>query len=270
MEPHERIIVALDVPTLEQAKQHVCTLAPHVGIFKVGLELCEAVGTPQVVQFIHGLGGLVFRDGKYKDIPNTVAGAARSVVQPGVRMINLHCDGGSNMMREASTAIVEVSEARRLPRPLLLGVTVLTSLSYEDFVELGILEHNTEAEEMMDGIDGACTLEEYHENCAQFFVLRWASLAQQCGLDGIVCSPWETENVRDACGPRFVIVNPSIRPNWAKDPHDQKRCATPADAIRAGADYLVIGRPILKPPPEIGSPVDAAKRIADEIAAAAP
>lgn len=259
-EAKERIIVALDVDSLDKARSLVEDLAPHVGCFKVGLELITSVGGPQVVDFIHSLGGQVFYDGKFKDIPNTVAGASRAVAKLGVKMFNIHCLGGSAMMKAARQATEEVSQAQNKPQPLILGVTLLTSLSYEDLVELGIYDE-------LNIADPEELAQLKKERIERLAVNALAWLAQENGLDGVIASPQEIEAIRRYCQPEFLVVTPGIRPEWAVA-GDQKRIMTPGKAIKAGADYLVIGRPITKPPEEIGTPVDAAKKIAEEIAEA--
>ncbi len=242
-----RIFVALDVPTLPEALAHVHTLHPHVGGFKVGLELCTSVGVPQVVAAISSAGGSVFLDLKFKDIPNTVAGAVRAIAQTcptGVRMLTLHCDGGSAMVEaavEALHACEHIYASIPAPVPLLLGVSVLTSIDAHTLThELGV----------------ASSVEAH--------VVRLALLAQRAGLHGVVASPHEVAAIRHACGDNFLIVTPGVRPTWFAT-GDQRRVMTPADARQAGADYLVIGRPILAEPADIGGPVSAAQRIADEL-----
>lgn len=233
----KRILVALDVPTLSEALGLVEQLKGKVGGFKVGLELCNSEGTNRVIETISAAGGDLFVDLKFKDIPNTVAGAVRAVAKPGVKMFNLHCDGGLEMMRTA----VETARAAMAKPPLIIGVTVLTSWS-EDALrsQLGIRER----------------LEDY--------VVRMASLAQEAGLDGVVCSARETAAVKRTCGQQFLTVTPSIRPQWAVG-NDQRRPLTPADALATGTDYMVIGRPITNPPAAIGSPVAAVERIVAEL-----
>ena len=234
------ILVALDVPTIGEALELVTELRDVVGGFKVGMELCMAEGTPQVIDAISGAGGAVFLDLKFKDIPNTVAGAARGMRRPGVAMFNVHTDGGAAMMRAA------VAEVRDLPdRPLVLGVTVLTSI-----------DAPTLHEELR--VPGPVADQ----------VLHLALLARDAGLDGVVCSAHEVATIRAACGEAFVTVVPGIRPDWPDIAvSDQRRVLTPAAAVHAGAHFIVIGRPITRPPARIGRPVDAARRILDEIAA---
>src|SRR3989344_5123014 len=233
MEAKDRIIVALDVDSLDKAKSLVKILAPHVGCFKVGLELLTAVGAPKVVEFVHSLGGQVFYDGKFNDIPNTVGGAARAVAGLNVKMFNVHASAGIEAMMAAVS---------NKGQSLVLAVTVLTSLE----------ENN--AHLIFGGPSKAKVLQ----------LTRDAKIA---GCDGIICSPQELELLgkQKELG-SLLKVTPGVRPEWAAA-GDQKRIMTPAEAIKAGADYLVIGRPITKPPAEIGTPADAAKKIAEEISA---
>lgn len=235
MNVKDRIIVALDVDSLDKARPLVESLAPYVGCFKVGLQLLTAVGAPKVVEFVHSLGGQVFYDGKFCDIPNTIAGASEAVSGLGVKMFNVHASIGVEAMIEAVC---------NKGKSLLLAVTVLTSLE----------ENNAHL------IFGAPTKAK---------VLQLARDAKLAGCDGIICSPQEL----DLLGKQrelndMIKVTPGVRPEWATT-GDQKRIMTPAEAIKAGATALVIGRPITKPPAEMGiTPVDAAKMIAEEITSA--
>ena len=233
--PRERLLVALDAPDLDAALALVAQLRPHVGGFKVGLELCTAAGAPRVVEAVAGAGGAVFLDLKLHDIPNTVAGAVRAAcaLGPAVRMLTLHASGGLAMLRAAAEAAAPFPQ-----RPLLLGVTVLTSV---------------DAAALRDELGVAAPLE------AQ--VLQLARLAQAAGLDGVVASPHEAAAIRRACGPGLLIVTPGVRPAWA-DAGDQRRVLTPAEALASGADYLVVGRPITAAP----DPAAAAARIVEELA----
>ncbi len=234
MEAKDRIIVALDVDSLEKAKPLVESLVPHVGCFKVGLELLTAAGGPIAVEVVQSLGGQVFYDGKFDDIPNTVAGAAKAVAGLKVGMFNVHASAGIEAMMAA---------VANKGRSLVLAVTVLTSLE----------ENN--AYLIFGGPSKAK-------------VLQLARDAKFAGCDGVICSPQELELLgkqKELEG--LLRVTPGVRPEWAVA-RDQKRIMTPTEAIKAGADYLVIGRPITKPLEEIGTPVDAAKKIAEEIAAA--
>jgi len=221
MEARERLCIALDVPTLREAEKIVDDIADIVGMFKIGLQLYTAEG-PRIVNAIHGLGGRVFLDLKFHDIPNTVAAAAREVVRLNVAMFNLHASGGLAMMSAARQAVLEEADRLGVPAPRVLAVTVLTSISQPQLRnELGV-EHELKSQ-----------------------VLALAELAATANLDGVVASPKETQSIRKARGSGFVVVTPGIRPTWAADVADQKRVTTPSDAIKAGSDILVVGRPVL-------------------------
>ncbi|MDO8461961.1 MAG: orotidine-5'-phosphate decarboxylase [Deltaproteobacteria bacterium] len=231
MTPSDRIIVALDVDNLEKAKGLVEGLSPHVGCFKVGLELITAAGAPQVVKFIHTLGGEIFFDGKFDDIPNTVGAASKAVAAMGVKMFNVHASCGIESMKAA---------VANKGKSLLLAVTVLTSID----------------EKTCQHIFGKSPAEK---------VLQLALDAAEAGVDGIICSPKDLSSLsKESKLKNLMKVTPGVRPDWASK-GDQKRTMTPAEAIRAGATALVIGRPITSPPTEIGTPVDAAKKILEEI-----
>jgi orotidine-5'-phosphate decarboxylase len=208
---HERLIVALDVPTAEAARALVDRLAGGVGLFKVGSQLFTATG-PGFVQEIVGRGEKVFLDLKFHDIPNTVAGAVSSASRLGVSLIDVHGLGGRAML-EAAVGALPAMQTR------LLAITILTS---HDEMTLGQI-----------GVNGSV-----HDS-----VRRLALLARDAGLDGVVASPHEVALIREACGTDFLIVTPGIRPAGAAT-GDQSRAATPATALAAGADYLVVGRPI--------------------------
>lgn len=233
--PKDRIIIALDVKDKDEAARVVSGLK-DARTFKVGLELFTAEG-PALFKKLKVLRKDIFLDLKLHDIPNTVAGAARSAVRHGVQMMTIHTSGGKEMMARAVAAARETAEAEKLPKPLLLGVTVLTSLKAAELDEVGM---NPDV-------------------AAQ--VLRLAGLARAAGMDGVVCSPQEIEIVRKEFGRELLIVTPGIRPAWAAA-QDQKRIMTPAEAVAKGADYLVIGRPITGAP----SPEEAFARIAEELA----
>lgn len=260
MEPKDRLICALDVPSLEEAKPLAETLVPYVGCSKVGLELATAVGAPAAISCVRDVGGTVFYDGKFMDIPNTVAGAARAVTTLGVRMFNVHCLGGPAMMRAALVAATDVAEKKEgltKSRPLILGVTILTSLDYDDLVKLGVMDRlNIDDPNERAGIQ--------RDRLERLAVRHLAWLAQETGLDEVIASPQEIKAIREYCQPELLVVTPGVRPAWAAA-GDQKRVMTPEEAIAAGADYLVVGRPLTRPPREIGSVADAAKRILDEI-----
>jgi orotidine-5'-phosphate decarboxylase len=209
----KRIVVALDFPAAAPALDMAARLDPALCRVKVGKELFVAAG-PAIVEALHQRGYEVFLDLKFHDIPNTVAGACRAAAQLGVWMVNVHASGGAAMMHAAREAMAGFAQP-----PLLIGVTVLTSLSDADLAAIGYA-----------GTAG--------EN-----VERLARLAAASGLDGVVCSAEEAALLRSALGPGFVTVTPGIRlPGGAKG--DQARVVTPADAVRKGAHYLVIGRPV--------------------------
>ena len=212
----ERLIVALDLPGAEAAMRMAEGLRGCVGMFKVGMELFGAEG-PALPRRLASGGEGVFLDLKFHDIPNTVRAAAREAAQLGVRIINVHACGGRKMMAAAREGVEIVGAGTK--RPLVLAVTVLTSLAPEDLSQIGLAGSPEEA------------------------VVRLARLAASAGMDGVVASAREAAAIREACGPKFVIVTPGIRPA-ASAVQDQSRVSTPADAIRAGADYLVVGRPI--------------------------
>ncbi|MCR4963529.1 MAG: orotidine-5'-phosphate decarboxylase [Firmicutes bacterium] len=235
----EKIIVALDVASREQAFDLVKRLSGKVGAYKVGMQLYNSEG-PDIVRDIQLLGGRVFIDLKFHDIPNTVAQTSRVMVRRQAFMFTLHASGGSKMMQAAQQALQEEAEKNGLPQPLSLAVTVLTSISQEDL-----------RQEM--GVD---------KPIAQHVAVL-AKLAKQSGLAGVVCSPQEISAIRQTCGKDFLIVTPGVRPTWASA-DDQQRITTPAQAMQAGADYLVIGRPITK----AEDPAAAADKIAREMAEA--
>ncbi|MBI2115623.1 MAG: orotidine-5'-phosphate decarboxylase, partial [candidate division NC10 bacterium] len=211
-DPTSRLIVALDVPTLSEATELARRLAPHLAAVKIGSQLFTAEG-PRAVHAMHDLGLRVFLDLKFHDIPNTVGGAVAAATSLGVWMLNVHASGGPAMMAAAATGAGG--------RTLVLGVTVLTSLEEKDLqATLGTVR----------------TLRDH--------VLHLAREAKAAGLDGVVASPHEIADIRQACGPGFLIVTPGVRPAGAER-GDQRRVMTPGEAIRAGADYVVVGRPIL-------------------------
>ncbi|NYA26040.1 orotidine-5'-phosphate decarboxylase [Haemophilus haemolyticus] len=211
-----KIIVALDYETESDALALVDQIDPNLCRLKVGKEMFTTLGMNFVKQ-LHQRNFDVFLDLKYHDIPNTVARAVRSAADLGVWMVDLHASGGLRMMEEAK----RILEPYGKDAPLLIAVTVLTSMEDLDLLQIGI---------------NASPMEQ---------VLRLAHLTQRAGLDGVVCSPQEVEILRNACGEEFKLVTPGIRPTGA-DFGDQRRVMTPTAAIRAGSDYLVIGRPITK------------------------
>lgn len=262
----ERLIVALDVNQTHHIERLVKDLAPYVGCFKVGLEIITAVGGPSITDYVHGLGGKLFYDGKFKDIPEIVKKASKETTlfncgDKKVEMFNVHCMGGMKMMRNAMEGVeIAVQEAHDrgigvCHRPLVLGVTILTSLDFDDLCELGIVR----------GLD--CLSIGDKEVFLQRIVVNLALKAKEAGLDGVISSPQEIVPIREKCGSDFRIITPGVRPEWYPS-NDQKRVMTPAEAIKAGATALVVGRPIVQPPKEIGSPIEAAKRVLDEISSA--
>jgi len=231
----DRIIIALDVPTKEEGITLVSRLK-DARTFKVGLELFTAEG-PALFRKLKALRKDIFLDLKLHDIPNTVAGAVRSAFKHGVQMMTIHASGGREMMAKAAEVARQTAAETGRPKPVLLGVTILTSLKGGDLEEVGM------------GADVAAQ------------VLRLAGLAKAAGLDGVVCSPQEIEVLRREYGRDLVIVTPGIRPVWAAA-QDQKRIMTPAEAVAKGADYLVIGRPVTGAP----SPNEAFLRVVEELA----
>ena len=231
-----RVIVALDVKTKTEALSLISQL-PEAVIFKVGLELFTSEG-PSLVRDIQERGKKVFLDLKLHDIPNTVAEAIRAGVRHGAALMTIHAAGGAEMMAAAAAAASEESAKRGAPRPLLLGVTVLTSLKDEQLLQVG----------MSVPTSGQ--------------VLRLARLAAASGMDGVISSPQEIELLRRETARGFLIVTPGIRPAWASA-DDQKRIMTPGQALSLGADYLVIGRPVTR----ADSPPQAFQRIVAELQA---
>jgi orotidine-5'-phosphate decarboxylase len=228
MTPNERLICALDVPTSEAAGKLVARLSGTVGMFKIGSQLFTAAG-PDFVRGLASSGEKIFLDLKYHDIPNTVASAVASATQLGVAFVDVHALGGKVMM-EAAVGALPAMGLR------LLAITVLTSHSEDSLGEVGV---------------GGALADS---------VRRLALLAQEAGVDGVVASPQEVALIREACGPDFLIVTPGIRPAGSAR-GDQARAATPAAALAAGADYLVVGRPIT----EASDPLAAAEAVLREM-----
>ena len=229
----EKILVALDVETRDEALRLADLLRGSVGGFKIGSRLFTSEG-PAMVRALTERGDRVFLDLKFHDIPNTVATAVAAATALGVWMVNVHARGGIAMMQAARNAAHEAAAKRNLPAPLVIAVTVLTSMNQAALRETGVV---------IDLIDQ---------------VLRLAELTREAGLDGVVASPKETEAIRQRCGADFAIVTPGIRGGAAsatKD--DQERTMSPAEAIAAGATYLVVGRPIIAAP----DPLAAARAI---------
>ena len=242
----EKIIVALDVATAEEARRIIAELRFEVGAFKIGLQLFTAAGASFVRETIQA-GLKLFLDLKFHDIPNTVAKASIEAARLGVWMFNVHALGGGEMMRKTVESVREICEKENLIQPKIIGVTVLTSANQETLREVGI---ETETQEQ---------------------VLSLARLAAKCGLDGVVASPLEIETIRATIEKKdFLIVTPGIRSEAQKANEgqnklgtfdDQKRVMTAKEAVAAGADYLVVGRPIL----QATDKVSAARKIIEEI-----
>ena len=236
-DPRHRLLVALDVDTGERALELAATLRDVAGGFKVGSRLFTSEG-PTLVRSLAHAGHRVFLDLKFHDIPNTVAQAVEAAVATGAWMINVHASGGVSMMRAAASAGADAAARLRRTPPLMIAVTVLTSMDEETLRATGVqrplLDH----------------------------VRELALLAQQAGLHGVVASPQETAAIRAACGPAFTIVTPGIRGAAAgSEKNDQTRTMGAGDAVKAGASYIVVGRPIISAP----DPRAAAEAIVEEM-----
>jgi orotidine-5'-phosphate decarboxylase len=240
--PRSSLIVALDFDSLKSATKFAEQVSDLVGMFKIGSQLFTAAG-PAAVREVAELGCGVFLDLKFHDIPNTVAGAVLScAAMPGVQLVNVHALGGKTMLHAAVQAI-SAGQPMGADRPRLLAVTILTSMDQKAIREVGI------------------------GGPPKTRVLSLAKLAKSAGVDGVVASVQEARAIRKACGRDFLIVTPGVRPkekSASSKSDDQVRTATPSDAIKAGADFLVVGRPILA----AADPRSAAQAIVDEIAAA--
>ncbi len=217
----EKLILSLDVPERSQAIELVERFKDYIGIFKVGPELFLSSG-PKIIEDINTREKKVFLDLKFHDIPNTVTKAAIVATKLGIYMFNLHTSGGLEMMKRCRDSIIEVCLKENLNRPKILGVTILTSISKEILLnELGI------------------------QYSLRTHVKHLSTLALRAGLDGVIASAREASMIRNHCGKEILIVTPGIRPSWTP-PDDQKRTMTPKEAIREGADYLVMGRGVLQ------------------------
>jgi orotidine-5'-phosphate decarboxylase len=235
--PQDYIIFQLDVPSCGQAVSFVETLDGHVGLFKVGLELFIAQGPDLLKEIRKRTSAGIFLDLKLHDIPATVKRAFLAASAHSPQFVTVHCDEGNGILEDV---------ARENPgNTQILGITVLTSLNRDKLKESGYAR-------------------EYAEDLSELVLLR-ARMAKAAGCHGVVCSGLEAERVRKEIGPEMIIVTPGIRPAWTVvDQDDQKRIVTPADAVRNGSDYVVIGRPIR----DAASPRDAAERVAEEMASA--
>jgi orotidine-5'-phosphate decarboxylase len=237
MKAKDKLIIALDVDTEKRALELVKQLKNHAGMFKVGLQLFTACG-PDIVKKIQKQGAKVFLDLKLHDIPNTVANAVVEITKLGVEMMTLHASGAGKMIKTAKQLSLLTAKKLDITPPKILAVTVLTSLDLDNLNKLGF------------------NYETVHQA-----VLNLAAIAyEEGGADGIICSPQEIKPVRELFGSEFTIVTPGVRPASA-DSHDQKRTATPLQAIKDGADYIVVGRPIT----QAENPVQSAENIISEI-----
>lgn len=235
MKNKERLIVALDVDTREKALTLVEKLKKDIKVFKIGSELFTSCG-PGIVKDVKDKGCGVFLDLKFHDIPNTVAKSAAAAVRLGVLLFNVHALGGPDMMKKAASTVTEEARRLKINKPKIIAVTMLTSMGENNLKKIGI-DDNMEKQ-----------------------VLRLARLAKDSGMDGVVASPSEVELIREKTGKDFLVVTPGVRPSWAvKD--DQKRTATPKEAIASGANFIVIGRPIIEAP----DPLSAARKVLEEI-----
>ena len=234
-QPKDKIIFALDVEHFQEAQRWVNALKDRVGIFKVGKQLFTHAG-PKVIDMIRQKGQNVFLDLKYHDIPNTVAKAGEEATKLNVTMFNLHALGGFEMMKKTVEASRAAAKKLGIPKPIILAVTILTSMDEEALKEVGVQVP------ILDEVG------------------RLALLSMKAGIDGVVASPQEISMIRQKCGEKFIIVTPGIRsPTDKKD--DQKRTLSPKEAVAAGANYLVIGRPIK----EAKDPIEAVQKIIEDI-----
>ena len=232
----DRLIVALDTDDGEEIDWLSGTLIDIVLWVKIGFQAFSTLGI-EAFPWLSGRGHKIFIDLKFHDIPNTVARDVGTMTKHGAQMINMHASGGLEMMQAARDSADDAAYKANIPRPILLGVTILTSIVETDF------QQNFGSERQLTKQ-----------------VVYLAQLAKEAGLDGVVASPLEIEPIRKACGDNFVIVTPGIRPKWAES-GDQRRITTPAEAIQRGADYIVVGRPII----EADDPLEATGMILDEM-----
>ena len=235
----DRLILAVDTSDISEARHYLDELHAHVGVFKIGLQLFTHYG-PEILKIFQSANAKIFLDCKYLDIPNTVAKAAEAATAHGVQMFTIHASGGTEMLKATSIAVNSCARNLGVTPPTILAVTVLTSIS---------------AETLRNELSVSLEMKE-----------QVAKLARQCrdsGITGLVASPEEVATLRAELGKEMVIVTPGVRPDWA-DANDQKRFTTPAQAIRNGSDYLVVGRPITS----AKDPRAAAQKIVEEMQAA--
>jgi len=235
MNSRDKLIIALDVDNETRAMHFINLLKHDVKFFKIGFELFSSCG-PSIVKSVKETGCEIFLDLKYHDIPNTVGKAAASITKLGVFMFNVHASGGFDMMRKAREMSDEVSAQLKIEPPKIIAVTVLTSMDENGLKKTGV------------------------NDSIKDHVVRLALLAKEAGLDGVVASPEEVKLIRKACGEHFLIVTPGVRPLWAAA-GDQKRIAAPKETIASGANFIVVGRPVL----EAKNPVEAVRLILKEM-----
>lgn len=232
----DRLILAVDTSDISEARRYLDELHSHVGVFKIGLQLFTHYG-PEILKIFQSTGAKIFLDCKFLDIPNTVAKAAEAATAHGVQMFTIHAGGGSEMLKATSKSVNDCAAKMDVPPPTILAVTVLTSIS---------------PQVLKDELSVNLDLKQQ--------VIKLALQCKSAGITGLVASPEEVTGIREAVGKDMLIVTPGVRPDWA-DSNDQKRFTTPAQAIKNGSDYLVVGRPITA----AAAPKDAAKRIVEEI-----
>jgi orotidine-5'-phosphate decarboxylase len=232
MSKNENIVVALDTNDAIFAQRLLGELSPYVNYFKVGLALSGALGRRGACELVKSYGAEVFLDEKYLDIPQTMRSITEEISSFGISMFTIHCLGGESIMKAAQDgpfrAIRKGTLSSNKERPLIFGVTLLTSMSIEDIYTLGI----------------NCYQGDKPNTQLELLSVRYSELAMACGLDGVIASPLETERIREVCGDDLLIATPGIRPSWYKKDDDQVRTATPTEAVIAGSDFLIIGRPI--------------------------
>lgn len=239
IEPKDRIILALDVDTLEEVKELVCELKDYVGVFKIGLPIIVNYGY-EAVRLIESLGAKCYYDGKFHDIPHTVEKACQHLVKNNVKFFNIHLQGGSKMVTSAVKASRAAAKEMGKENPLIFGVTLLSSFGQRTLTEELCVQKNIED-----------------------YVIQLVQVAKECELDGVLASADEAKRIRKLFGEDLTIICPATRPTWSVV-NDQVRVVTPKEAILAGVDYIVIGRPII----EAENRTVAAQLVIDEIAAA--
>lgn len=266
LNPSERIILALDFDDPIKAEKLVAEFTGKVGYIKVGLKSLMNFGINKTLYL--GRDNKIFYDGKFDDIPETVEGASIALFKK-VQMFNIHCTAGPKAIKQTVEARNEfIKKNPTYKPPLILGVTILTSLDYDDFIAMGIAPYNTiEDFTILNILDVNGEVEEFElfkKDWLEDIIINLALMAKKNGADGVIASPKEAKKIRKACGPNFLIITPGIRPSFVKVKDDQKRKTTAKEAIENGADYLVIGRPLLNPPNNLTS-LEALKLIVKEI-----